>query len=59
MHHNLNPLLVKNKKPHAMHAALFEIIQYSTVKVQGFPKGIVQAENNMSELKIIWFYQLS
>ena len=40
-------------------AALFEIIQYSTVKVQGFPKGIVQAENNMSEFKIIWFYQLS
>ena len=58
MHHNLNPLLVKNKKPHA-NAALFEIIQYSTVKVQGFPKRIVEAEDNMSELKIIWFYQLS
>lgn len=59
MHHNLNPLLVKNKKPHA-NATLFEIIQYSTVKVQGFfPKRIVEVEDNMSELKMIWFYQLS
>ena len=58
MHHNLNPLLVKNKKPHA-NAALFEIIQYFTVEVQGFPKRIVEAEDNMCELKIIWFYQLS
>ena len=49
---------MKNKKPHA-NAALFEIIQYSTVKVQGFPKRIVEAEDNMCELKIIWFYQLS
>ena len=40
-------------------AALFEIIQYSTVKVQGFSKRIVEAEDNMSELKMIWFYQLS